>query len=107
MHGCEIEQGVCVHAALVQCGACPGQPDVLRRPPQCVVRPILWILCEMDKGEIRYYYGVNFLFGWFCLLYYLLFIHSIVYSLNTFSGHWPEAAAAVVTIPKLPIAIIN
>lgn len=33
VHGCEVEQWIGVHAALVQGGACAGEPDVLRRPP--------------------------------------------------------------------------
>lgn len=53
VHGREVEQGVGVHAALVERGAGARQPFVLLRPPQGVVGPVLGILWRTESGWWR------------------------------------------------------
>lgn len=58
VHGREVQQGVGVHAALVECGAGARQPLVFLRPPQRMVGPVFGVLCagtKMGKRCVRVY----------------------------------------------------
>lgn len=48
VHGGEPEASVCLDAVLVKRGARTGQPQVLLRPPEAMVRPINGDICKMD-----------------------------------------------------------